>query len=575
MSLNKIKKDMIEGLNEQLDSLVNNRHHDEFVATEGQKVFTLTKSYDQFQNRIDVAVGGIPQFSPNNFIESSPTTFTLSEGVPAGVKVSATYFSETQPLGTDLESVVDSHANILSTNNDLLTTHTNKITNVESHLTDIVLNIKSFGAKCDGVTDDTEPLKKALISLPSTGGSIFLPGITFIASEVSTDKNVTFVGKRANKYTLLGGFKFASRLDGVGIKVNGSYLSLLDISLDTDGSKADGKNFTGIIHAKNGSGGGSFCTIDGVHIKNFSGIGLVVVDGIDSSFKKIRASGNNIGIEVKNGIWGYSTTCYFEENYYTTSNIGLKANKVFRSSLKNCIFEYNQTGAEMKAGEWIVERVYCENNTVKGIDGLDSYAVVTSPYSNGSNDTIDFSQQSVTYGSGKLGSTKTTSTSISTQKMYLYDSWGNPTIEIKSKVATNGNNVGLQFTKDGVTKQFMQEFNGILDGFSLVIKGSDASILRGGLPTGWTLTRTATGIYDLRITTGNILVPFIMGSVYSDGETFYGNTTNNHHLIFQPISLDSGGVANTYNLCFGVRIFAKDKMDVLVDPRYMSLMVRI
>lgn len=71
------------------------RYRDVFDATENQTVFTLTNSYDQHLNRIDVVVGGVPQYSPDNFTESSSTTITLSAGIPSGMRVIATYFSQT------------------------------------------------------------------------------------------------------------------------------------------------------------------------------------------------------------------------------------------------------------------------------------------------------------------------------------------------------------------------------------------------------------------------------------------------------------------------------------------------
>lgn len=58
-----------------------------FIATEGQKVFTLNSTYQTNKNRINVVVGGIPQYSPTNFTETSSNTIELSEGVPSGTPV--------------------------------------------------------------------------------------------------------------------------------------------------------------------------------------------------------------------------------------------------------------------------------------------------------------------------------------------------------------------------------------------------------------------------------------------------------------------------------------------------------
>src|SRR5690606_38960995 len=93
------------------------RHREEFISTEGQDTFTLENTYDQFQNRIDVTVGNVPQFSPDNFTEATNTSIKLNEPLPAGVKVVVTYFSEAQPLKTDLETVVNNHTANLNENN--------------------------------------------------------------------------------------------------------------------------------------------------------------------------------------------------------------------------------------------------------------------------------------------------------------------------------------------------------------------------------------------------------------------------------------------------------------------------
>lgn len=60
-----------------------------FTATEGQTVFTVNTAYEINKNRINVYVEGIPQFSPDNFTETSSNSFTLLEEVPLGTKIKA------------------------------------------------------------------------------------------------------------------------------------------------------------------------------------------------------------------------------------------------------------------------------------------------------------------------------------------------------------------------------------------------------------------------------------------------------------------------------------------------------
>lgn len=62
-----------------------------FVATANQTVFNLTESYELGKNRLEVIVGGVRQYAPTNFTETSPKSFTLASGVPLGTEVVAIY----------------------------------------------------------------------------------------------------------------------------------------------------------------------------------------------------------------------------------------------------------------------------------------------------------------------------------------------------------------------------------------------------------------------------------------------------------------------------------------------------
>ena len=70
---------------DKIGSFIGNIYHEKFISTEGQKAFNLTHPYEP--NRIKVYVDNVVQFSPDNFIETSPNTITLSEELPAGTEV--------------------------------------------------------------------------------------------------------------------------------------------------------------------------------------------------------------------------------------------------------------------------------------------------------------------------------------------------------------------------------------------------------------------------------------------------------------------------------------------------------
>lgn len=58
-----------------------------FTATENQTVFTLNNTYETGKNRIKVYVGGMPQYPPTNYTETTSNSITLTEGVLAGTEV--------------------------------------------------------------------------------------------------------------------------------------------------------------------------------------------------------------------------------------------------------------------------------------------------------------------------------------------------------------------------------------------------------------------------------------------------------------------------------------------------------
>lgn len=91
-----------------------NKVREVFYATENQTDFTLSQPYDMFQNRIEVWIGGVPQFSPTNFIELSPTQIRMSQGLPSGTEVLVDYYTRTIPLSSDIQTNVDNQAIAIS-----------------------------------------------------------------------------------------------------------------------------------------------------------------------------------------------------------------------------------------------------------------------------------------------------------------------------------------------------------------------------------------------------------------------------------------------------------------------------
>ena len=133
----------IPDLADTIDNMQTFINKDTFIATANQTLFTLTSgTYEPNENRLQVVAGGVVQLSGVNFIETSTSSFTMSEGLPAGTEVVATYYSEYNPITTNVElrlhnlelempNKVDSVVGKGLSTNDYTTTEKNKLAGIQ------------------------------------------------------------------------------------------------------------------------------------------------------------------------------------------------------------------------------------------------------------------------------------------------------------------------------------------------------------------------------------------------------------------------------------------------------------
>lgn len=221
------------------------RKSDQFIATANQRVFNLSGEYVPGQGRLDVYVSGVRQRIGEDYVETSPTSFTMTEGVALGLEVEGVYFSMNQAMYRDLKQEVD--AAITATNTamaaadtarfnwktpvarfaDIATTYPNpqpydavmvtgtnepeagrvyrfetgqwrhrqtvSVGPYESIAAQVrnqreVVNVKDFGAKGDGVTDDSEAIRRAILALPLKGGTLKFPPGAYLHGDGIEDK---------------------------------------------------------------------------------------------------------------------------------------------------------------------------------------------------------------------------------------------------------------------------------------------------------------------------------------------------------------------------------------------------
>lgn len=154
-----------------------------FVGSGGQTVFTLTDFiYVPGTNSLLVWINGQKQeLSRGDFFETSPTTFTLGEGVIAGDFVDVIGFPEINLTGFELGATQFIQTGVGALPRTVL-----------SKLQDLI-NAKDFGVIGDGVINDTAALLSFYEECINTGRPGYIPAGTYLITEGVLIFNTPFV----------------------------------------------------------------------------------------------------------------------------------------------------------------------------------------------------------------------------------------------------------------------------------------------------------------------------------------------------------------------------------------------
>jgi hypothetical protein len=141
-------------------------------------------------------------------------------------------------VGLNTSGQLAAYANTTINPNNAFVTATGSTTarTLENRFADVV-NVKDFGAKGDGVTDDTAAIQAAIYSVISNGGQIYFPNGTYILSNSitvnypNTPTNITLVGVGANSTTL----QWTNASGGIGFVFNSPHntITINDIAFST------------------------------------------------------------------------------------------------------------------------------------------------------------------------------------------------------------------------------------------------------------------------------------------------------------------------------------------------------
>lgn len=138
---------------------------DTITATQGQTVINMPTGYVQGGDNLSVYVNGSKQIFNVNYTETSTSSFTFATGLNTGDLVNYTIGASTS-LSINAASVLYNEGQTGAVDQ-----------NVEQKLQESV-SVKDFGAKGDGVTDDTLSIQSAI----NSGKPLYFPAGIYIVS---------------------------------------------------------------------------------------------------------------------------------------------------------------------------------------------------------------------------------------------------------------------------------------------------------------------------------------------------------------------------------------------------------
>lgn len=219
-------------------------------------------------------------------------------------------------------SVSDGDNNVINTINLC-----NRITADESIL-GTLYNVKSYGAKCDGTTDDTAAFNAALTAMPSIGGILYIPSGTCVISSISITNPMTITGD---------GFQAST------IETNSATANVISIS----------SALTPPITSQNG------VTITNLRFTSTATrtAGAYIVAGADRTVvDNVYMYGQFIGIDVGHGDQSRFTRLEMRNGATGTGSAGIKFETTMTggSALIDGVTVQAASGAMQSAGIWVL-----------------------------------------------------------------------------------------------------------------------------------------------------------------------------------------------------------------------------
>lgn len=192
------------------------------------------------------------------------------------------------------------------------------------------VSIKDFGAKGDGVSDDTASIQAAINSIAATGGCVCIPTGTYIVSNTITLPSKVSIAGSGIASAVISATLAMTNLQDVFYANTSTFVTICNISIlgNTNGTNGAGS----AIHFKNGSNN----SVSNVYIENTTQAGIRLEEQNNSSVDSCTLNYcGRTGYADNHGIMVYSAAGSVIANY----SIKITNNKI-RNSFRKGITTY-------------------------------------------------------------------------------------------------------------------------------------------------------------------------------------------------------------------------------------------
>lgn len=199
------------------------------------------------------------------------------------------------------------------------------------------VNVRDYGAKCDGTTDDTTAINNAIASgakrvfIPDTGSPCVTTGLSVPVDSASLDApGLEIIGLGQPEILLTTG------LNRIAIDIaKQRFVTIENLKIYSSGTKADTNNTVGIKYEANTSR----MVLDNIRIVGFSYAAIQQIQGLVHHYSNLDLRSNTYGISVEKNGATVATTLDIDNAYITSCTRGISADGLVTGHFNRITFE--------------------------------------------------------------------------------------------------------------------------------------------------------------------------------------------------------------------------------------------